>query len=84
MQRSFLALILACFSTISIAQTNAPPQLAKQNLDRWIRFIEAKPAELRWQEIRWHKDYESAVIEARQLKRPVLLWTMNGHPCGET
>ena len=63
---------------------NPAPELTQDNLDRWMTFIRPNEEELLWQKIRWHKDYEAAVKEARQLKRPILLWTMNGHPCGET
>ena len=63
---------------------NPAPELTQDNLDRWMTFSRPNDEELLWQKIRWHKDYEAAVKEARQLKRPVLLWTMNGHPCVET
>ena len=84
MKTTALTTILFCFATTAFAQTNAPPKLTTQNLDKWIDFIEAKPPELNWQKVRWHKDLEAGILEARKLKRPVLLWTMNGHPCGET
>lgn len=83
------SLVLLAFIAVNCAvsaqeDVNAPPVLTQSNLDKWIHFIEAKDSELRWKNVRWHKDFEAAVIEARELKRPVLLWTMNGHPCGET
>lgn len=83
-----LAVLLAIFavSNAVFAQhdVNAPPVLTQHNLDKWLHFIEAKDSELEWTKVRWHKDFETAMNEARELKRPVLLWTMNGHPCGET
>ena len=43
-----------------------------------------KPAELEWRKIGWRSDFWTAVVEAQRDEKPVLLWAMNGHPCGET
>lgn len=47
---------------------------------------EVRPAagESEWEEIAWRNGFLAAVEEARTLNRPVLLWAMNGNPCGET
>lgn len=37
-------------------------------------------AERNWQEIPWRPAFWSAVIEAQKNDRPILAWTMNGHP----
>ena len=34
--------------------------------------------------IGWRNEFWPAVEEARRLGRPILLWTMNGHPLGCT
>jgi len=60
------------------------PSLTDENLDEWITFLRPKKEELKWREIRWHNNLADAADEARRLKRPILLWTMNGNPCGET
>ena len=60
------------------------PELGDDNLARWVEFIRPSPDELSWQKVRWHGSLSAAAEEARELGRPVLLWTMNGHPCGET
>ena len=39
---------------------------------------------LAWRGVRWHRHLDEAADEARHLGRPILLWAMNGHPCGET
>lgn len=54
------------------------------NLDRWIDFIRPSGEELGWRAVRWHSSLSEAAEEAKKLKRPILLWAMNGHPCGET
>jgi len=49
-----------------------------------IGFIRPSGTELGWRAVRWHRSLSEAAEEARKLKRPSLLWVMNGHPCGET
>ncbi|MBI3270490.1 MAG: hypothetical protein HYZ53_15885 [Planctomycetes bacterium] len=43
-------------------------------------FLLPKPDELRWEKIAWRPKLWDAVIEAHRVKKPILLWTMNGHP----
>ena len=37
-----------------------------------------------WREIPWRPNLGEAIVEARQKNKPILLWMMNGHPCGMT
>lgn len=60
------------------------PSLDAENYRQWIKSIWPSEEELKWQKIRWHKTLAEAAKEAKRLQRPILLWTMNGHPCGET
>lgn len=60
------------------------PDFTNANLDRWIDFIRPSDEELGWRGVRWHSSLSEAAAEADRLKRPILLWAMNGHPCGET
>ena len=60
------------------------PEFTDANLDRWIDFIRPSGPELGWRAVRWHNSLSEAAKEAARLKRPILLWAMNGHPCGET
>lgn len=60
------------------------PEITNANLDRWIKFIRPADEELGWRKIRWHSSLSEAAAEAERLQRPILLWAMNGHPCGET
>ena len=62
----------------------AHPKLSDANFRKWIDFVRPTRTELKWQDVRWHIELADAQIEARELDRPILLWTMNGHPCGET
>jgi hypothetical protein len=60
------------------------PQLSDASVDEVHASIWPTEREMKWRNIRWHTELEDAQDEARQLQRPILLWTMNGHPCGET
>lgn len=60
------------------------PQITEANLDQWIAFVRPSAEELGWRAIRWHNSLSEAADEAEKLQRPILLWAMNGHPCGET
>jgi len=62
----------------------AAPEITDANLDKWIKFIRPSDEELGWRKVRWHSSLSEAAAEAKKLQRPILLWAMNGHPCGET
>ena len=49
-----------------------------------IKFIRPTRQDQEWKRVRWHTELAVAAEEARRLQRPILLWTMNGNPCGET
>lgn len=52
--------------------------------DKLFRQICPAPGELRWQKIGWAPSLWAGVVEAHAQKKPILLWTMNGHPLGLT
>jgi len=62
----------------------AEPEITGANLDQWLAFIRPAEEELGWRKVRWHNSLSRAAAEAARLQRPILLWAMNGHPCGET
>ena len=68
------------------AQSDAPSSLTPdaKNLDAWAEFIRPNDDELSYEKIGWRSSFWPAIEEARELGRPVLLWTMNGHPLGCT
>lgn len=68
-----------------LPQTQAPPPppTAKDYL-QWMAAIEPNATELAYQQVEWRTAFWPAVQEARELGRPILFWTMNGHPLGCT
>ena len=72
-----IAALLLCVSQIAI-EPNA------SNYERWLKFIKPDAQEQAYKEIDWRNHFWTAVQEAKKLGRPILLWTMNGHPLGCT
>jgi hypothetical protein len=55
--------------------------------DQQVREVHAAivpAAEEKWQTIPWRTDLIAARDEASDAKKPVFLWSMNGHPLGCT
>lgn len=67
-----------------LAQAPAVLTPSQQNFDDWLTFIRPSDAERAYLQIAWRNRFWPAVAEARELGRPILLWTMNGHPLGCT
>ena len=59
-------------------------ELAVSNYREWSDYIRPSANEDEWRKIAWRNKFMRAVEEAKKLDRPVLLWAMNGNPCGET
>ncbi len=64
----------------------APPSLAPDagNFREWHEFIRPSAQETAYTQVGWRNKFWPAVQEARRLGRPILFWTMNGHPLGCT
>jgi hypothetical protein len=60
------------------------PLLSDANLRKWIDVIRPSDGDNKWERIEWRPELAAAVQEAKALQRPILLWTMNGHPLGCT
>ncbi len=66
------------------AQAPATQTPNARNFDKWLAFIRPSQDELKYEKIGWRNKFWPAVQEAKRLGRPILLWTMNGHPLGCT
>lgn len=55
-----------------------------RNFRNWVKFIQPDAKEQAYKEIGWRNEFWPAVQEAKALGRPILFWTMNGHPLGCT
>jgi hypothetical protein len=73
------------FSLLLAACTlGAAPELSDATFDQLAEAIRPRESEIEFLKIGWHESFHSAVKEARQTSRPILLWAMNGHPLGCT
>ena len=74
---------------------STPPALARQEITRKtaltektypaiLKALQKLPVETHWKEIPWRPNFSEAIEDARKEDKPILLWMMNGHPCGMT
>ncbi len=70
--------------SILLALANQASVPNAENYQRWLTFIQPDAKEQTYKEIDWRVKFWDGVIEAKELGRPILLWTMNGHPLGCT
>ena len=67
---------------LTLAQQAVEPNA--QNFQEWLKFVQPDAQEQAYKEVDWRNHFWTAVQEAKGLGRPILLWTMNGHPLGCT
>ena len=73
----------AIFFTSLLAAT--PPQEPKAfDFAQQLAAILPAGDELAWRSVPWRAEFRTALVEASQAGKPVLLWAMNGHPLGQT
>ena len=81
--------------SILFVLVSAPPAMAQQKITLKTRLTEKNypailkalrklPVKTYWKEIPWRPSFGEAIKDARKADKPILLWVMNGHPCGMT
>ena len=65
-------------------KADRPSELTEKTLSACLASILPDPAENSWRQIAWWPDLSDAIVESRKQDKPILLWVMNGHPCGMT
>ena len=58
-----------------------PDGLSVQEFEKLHRELQPPPGEA-WLSIPWKTDLLEARAAAREQKKPILLWSMDGHPLG--
>ena len=74
-------LLLVC---LLLAGAVAAQDLTDASYASWRDRVLPASDELQWRRIGWRDALGTAVLEAVERDRPVLLWVMNGHPLGCT
>jgi hypothetical protein len=59
-------------------------ELHDKNYADWRKHILPDTGELTWQQIPWETTFKDGIVSADVAGKPLLLWTMNGHPLGCT
>jgi hypothetical protein len=62
----------------------AKVELNDQNYADWRKHILPDTGELAWQQIPWETTFKDGIVASDVAGKPLLLWTMNGHPLGCT
>ena len=74
-------LATACLTVLLVT---APQQPGADDFAHQLAAIVPKAEELEWRSIPWRAELCTALVEASEAGKPVLLWAMNGHPLGQT
>lgn len=69
---------------LSLGAALSAQELTDASFARWRDYILPAAEEMQWREIPWRSELRTAIEDARQLNKPILLWAMNGHPLGCT
>jgi hypothetical protein len=64
--------------------TKAKVELNDRNYAEWRKHILPDTGELAWRQIPWATTFKDGIVTADAAGKPLLLWTMNGHPLGCT
>jgi hypothetical protein len=77
--------LLLAFGSILPQTTWKPaPILTADNVEQVVARILPSAAERSWEEVAWNEDLGQAISESIKERRPILMWSMNGTPCGFT
>ena len=81
--------LIVAFATVSaVAQVDDESypdiELHQDNYAVWRDRILPAQEEMNWQQIPWLTTFRDGILAADREQKPLLLWTMNGHPLGNT
>ena len=84
--------VLLSILFISVASLPAPAHekitrktvLTETTYPAILKALQNLPVKTYWKEIPWRPNFGEAIKDARKEDKPILLWAMNGHPCGMT
>lgn len=69
---------------VEIPPVPADIDLNEENYRIWREHILPEPSEMAWEKIPWLSTFKDGILAADAAGKPLLLWTMNGHPLGCT
>lgn len=72
------------FREIELSPVAADIALNAETYTIWRDHILPEPSEMAWEQIPWLTTFKDGILAADAADKPLLLWTMNGHPLGCT
>jgi hypothetical protein len=69
---------------LALPPVAADIELNEQNYQSWRDHILPDLSEMAWAQIPWLSTFHDGIVAADTENKPLLLWTMNGHPLGCT
>ena len=84
-----LSMIVLSSSVLALSpllaqKPSAEIDLNEGNYAAWRKHILPEESELAWEKIPWLTTFKDGILAANTAGRPLLFWTMNGHPLGCT
>ena len=67
-----------------VADQSETVPLSLEEAEQWGKFLEPDSFESGWDEVNWRTSIWEAIHEAVETQKPLLLFSMNGHPKGFT
>ena len=71
-------------ATAGVEAVEADIDLSEANYQAWRDHILPNESEMAWEQIPWLTTFKDGIVAANAAEKPLLLWTMNGHPLGCT
>ena len=76
--------LVAQEAPVEATQRHTKIELNDENYASWRDHIRPHPEELNWEDIPWQTTFADGLLAADAAAKPLLFWTMNGHPLGCT
>jgi len=90
MRKTVLIIFVLAISVLNFdASANAQNRtdevvLTSKDYSVWRNYILPSEKERIFLSLPWQRTFADGIVEANRVDKPVLLWTMNGHPLGCT
>ena len=81
---SILFFLIAASPALATLKITRKTTLTEKTYPAILKTLQKPPVETHWNEIPWRPNFTEAIGDARREDKPILLWIMNGHPCGMT
>ena len=81
---SILFILIPLPAALAQQEITRHTELTEKSYPAILKVLQQLPVETHWKEIPWRPNFTEAIEDARKEDKPILLWVMNGHPCGMT